>query len=869
MSSRDVETAQSLVEAVDVGDVGVLVLGREGRVLAGDDTATELLGREVPPEGADRVTDLGLRAVEGELLDRLPEETVQCRVTTPASEAPPLSVRATPVDGREQRLLLFLRPAATEPSTGSPVDFQAIAEVSFELIFRVDTDGELTFLSNAARSVLDASPGEIEGRHFADFVHEADLGAAVEAFEAALAGESTLGLDLRLETVASTVRHTELNVTPVHRNGEVVGVTGVVRDVTDRRERLRSLERLERVNETIREVDRALIDAETRIETLRLVCERLADATAYTLAWFGEPVDGRLEPTTWSGEDTSYLADLSLDPADPAQASLPACRAFEEGRVVVAEADADRDESGSGNRRVTAAVPVSHDGTRYGVLGLHALRSAAFDARERDALAEMGDSIGHALSMASTREDARLFRELVDQSGDGVYVLDPEDGTIVDANDTVFDRLGYDRETLVGRTIWSVARQSTSPAGAADTESAVGTENPDFAALAARIPPDGSLELAGHHERADGSTFPVETKLTRGTLPSGREYVVAVARDVSERQAAEARARREAELFEAIVENVPVVAFRLGPDGEFRRWAGAGLERIPDRFELEGLTLAELDSIAPELAANCRRALDGESLLRTVGFLGREWRSWYRPVERDGEPRGAVGFALDVTDRHRREEMIEVLDRVLRHNLRNDMNIILAAAQRIADGEGDPERAAARVRETTDDLLELADTARDIRGVVDPDRDRDYGAVDPASVVTTACDRAEADGATVRAAVDGDLPTVPDPGLELAIRELVDNAVEHAGAAPTVEVSVGVDPGADEDEQVRVRVADDGPGLPEMEQRVLTGRRETPLQHGQGLGLWLVYWVVREAGGDLSVTVADGTAVELRLPVAD
>ena len=82
-------------------------------------------------------------------------------------------------------------------------------------------------------------------------------------------------------------------------------------------------------------------------------------------------------------------------------------------------------------------------------------------------------------------------------------------------------------------------------------------------------------------------------------------------------------------------------------------------------------------------------------------------------------------------------------------------------------------------------------------------------------------------------------------------------------------MSVGVDPGADEDEQVRVRVADDGPGLPEMEQRVLTGRRETPLQHGQGLGLWLVYWVVREAGGDLSVTVADGTAVELRLPVAD
>jgi signal transduction histidine kinase len=341
-----------------------------------------------------------------------------------------------------------------------------------------------------------------------------------------------------------------------------------------------------------------------------------------------------------------------------------------------------------------------------------------------------------------------------------------------------------------------------------------------------------------------------------------------VARDVSERQAAEARARREAELFEAVVENVPVVAFRLDADGEFRRWAGAGLDRIPERFELAGLTLSELESVAPELATNCRRALDGEALRRTVSFLGREWRSWYQPVERGGQLQGAVGFALDVTDRHRREEMIEVLDRVLRHNLRNDMNIVLAAAQRIAEGEGDPERAAERVRETTHDLLELADTARDIRGVVDPERDRDYGAVDPAPVVATACDRVGAGSATVRAAVEDDLPAVPDPGLELAIRELVDNAVEHGGAAPTVDVSVGLDADSAE-ERVRIRVADDGPGLPEMERRVLTGSRETPLKHGQGLGLWLVYWVVREAGGDLSVAVEDGTAVELRLPVAD
>lgn len=68
-----------------------------------------------------------------------------------------------------------------------------------------------------------------------------------------------------------------------------------------------------------------------------------------------------------------------------------------------------------------------------------------------------------------------------------------------------------------------------------------------------------------------------------------------------------------------------------------------------------------------------------------------------------------------------------------------------------------------------------------------------------------------------------------------------------------------------------LRVADDGPGLPTMERLTLEEGRETPLRHGQGLGLWLVNWVVTRAGGELSVGERDGggTVVEVRLPLAD
>lgn len=71
-----------------------------------------------------------------------------------------------------------------------------------------------------------------------------------------------------------------------------------------------------------------------------------------------------------------------------------------------------------------------------------------------------------------------------------------------------------------------------------------------------------------------------------------------------------------------------------------------------------------------------------------------------------------------------------------------------------------------------------------------------------------------------------------------------------------------------EDEDVLVRVADDGPGVPPAEVESLrTGETGDPLHHGTGLGLLVVYWVVRLSGGSLSFDESDlgGSLVTLRL----
>ena len=62
-------------------------------------------------------------------------------------------------------------------------------------------------------------------------------------------------------------------------------------------------------------------------------------------------------------------------------------------------------------------------------------------------------------------------------------------------------------------------------------------------------------------------------------------------------------------------------------------------------------------------------------------------------------------------------------------------------------------------------------------------------------------------------------------------------------------------------------MSDSGPGLPELERAVLETGEETPLIHGQGLGLWLSYWIVTTLDGEIEVSeAAQGTTIEIRLP---
>ena len=80
-------------------------------------------------------------------------------------------------------------------------------------------------------------------------------------------------------------------------------------------------------------------------------------------------------------------------------------------------------------------------------------------------------------------------------------------------------------------------------------------------------------------------------------------------------------------------------------------------------------------------------------------------------------------------------------------------------------------------------------------------------------------------------------------------------------------MAVTVRPGEDE---TLIEVSDNGSGIPELERSVIGAGLETPLEHSQGLGLWLTYWCVTMSDGTLDLdTGIVGTTVTLEFPQGD
>lgn len=463
---------------------------------------------------------------------------------------------------------------------------------------------------------------------------------------------------------------------------------------------------------------------------------------------------------------------------------------------------------------------------------------------------------------ASELEDAApVANRLVELAPDAMFVADRQTQAVLDVNQAAADVLGYAPETLRGVHVTELH-----PGDPADLMAQVdGVLDDRDAAVEPRFDALDGLEFRTRR----GETVPVALRADTVTVDD-RTLVVAVFRDVSdERERIEALERTERRLRN-VTDAAFDIVFRVDADGVFESVSGtveAVLGYEPADLVGEPFSTVIADEDGDRAFDAFARARDGDrvsELQLTVVATDQRRRHIevnIVPVVVDGDVRGLEGAARDVTRQYQRDRLLSVLNRVLRHNVRNAATVLTGHSDVLADAPLDAslETHVDAIRETSTDLVALGEkSARLRRAARNHDGTTD---ADAATAVRSAVERSELDPTVL--SVDGTGVVNVGGELEFAVHELLSNAIEHGGDVTTVAVE-------EREQSVTVTVVDDGGGLPEQDRRVLEGAQESPLEHGSGLGVWLVNWITSTGGGDVTVdTGDDGTHVELELAKAD
>ncbi len=258
-------------------------------------------------------------------------------------------------------------------------------------------------------------------------------------------------------------------------------------------------------------------------------------------------------------------------------------------------------------------------GAMVGLLTRHDVVKA-LQAHYVDILQETIERLEQNLHITRDRlasaENRLLRHSVMDQVNDAVFVVAMDSGRLVEANESLGDMLGYSRDELLSLDCHDFA------------ELCGGSEG--WPQWAANFVARGILTAETRFLRKEGADFPVELSL-RLVYGEGAAYMVAVARDISQRKRDEARIRLDREQQRALRE---ILEIGIG-DGSLRE----RLERCLDRLlavswltllpkggifvmESDSLRLLAQRNFSAEIQASCARVALGQCLCGRVARTG-------------------------------------------------------------------------------------------------------------------------------------------------------------------------------------------------------------------------------------------------------
>ena len=487
------------------------------------------------------------------------------------------------------------------------------------------------------------------------------------------------------------------------------------------------------------------------------------------------------------------------------------------------------------------------------------------DADGGRALVVVRDVTGRDDREGPLTDGERTLRAVFEGTSDALLIAN-DDGDYVDANSAACDLFGHDRAALLGRNVSEFASAGYDASTAWDRFLAEGAMT-------------GEFELV----RSDGDARTVEFSATADVTP-GRH--LATLRDVTDRRRIEADLLESEVRFRQIVARVDETIWMADAETADLLYVSPGIETLTGRspaYFVDDPIWNFVADVHPEDAPAARAAVEAWLTDVESGDPDDEYQFQFRYVRSDdavawlhvdasvvtdaaGRPDRIVGIIDDVTEMKRRErelerknERLEEFAGMVRHDLRNPLQVVVGRVALLREAGVEPEsvadieRAADRMAQLIDDLLTLA---------------RDGSDADVADAVSLELVASQAWGTVASAdasfaVVDRAVVTADEGRLRQLFENLFRNAVEHAGPAVALEVGVVREDGV----TTGFYVADDGPGIPPANRDRAFEPGYSTATDGTGFGLDIVA-VVAEAHG-WSVAITESQAGGARFEFTD
>lgn len=316
----------------------------------------------------------------------------------------------------------------------------------------------------------------------------------------------------------------------------------------------------------------------------------------------------------------------------------------------------------------------------------------------------------------------------------------------------------------------------------------------------------------------------------------------------------------EPEAYRSAFENIGIPALITDINYEIIDVNRAGLEFI--QYEYEEIVGRHVGSITTDLETL-------ESLITTVSE-GASWEGDFEvetrdghtvygkgsaaPIKVDGDVVGFQAIFLDNTKERQYRNATEVLNRLLRHDVRNQVNVIYGSVQ-LAKSAANEDAVPEHLEKALDglrDLINKGERARDLRELLENTYDEANEPIRLGVLLNqVVVDKiSEYEDADFQFQSFPEVSVLGDHLLEKVFSLVIDNAIEHNDKTnPSVEI--GVDVG---EKTVTVSIADNGPGIPEEQHELVLGREEiSDTHHGSGVSLYFADNVLKSYNADIYI----------------